>query len=81
MIILDELTNKNLANVTILLTKSEATQMLGYLENLLSDLGQNAHFHLNSDCFTKEITLARYEKDECLDRFADKYKKQILLDG
>lgn len=80
MIIFDETTNKSLENITLLLTKSEARQMVGYLEELLLNTEQIEHYHLNNDNFSKEITIACYDKKQCIDNFADKYKNLILLD-
>ena len=80
MIILDEATNKNLTNITILLTRNEASQMIGCLEDLLSEAGQNTHYHLNNDSYSKEITIASYDKIGCLDNFSEKYKKLISAD-
>ena len=80
MIILDEDTNKSLNNITILLTKNETMQMIGYLEELLLNTEQNEHYHLNNDNFTKEITMSLYDKNGCIENFNDKYKKIILAD-
>ena len=80
MIILDENTNNSLTDITILFSKNEANQLIGYLEELLSDTGKNVHYHLNNDNYSKEITIALYEKNGCLDGFAEKYKKLILLE-
>ena len=80
MIIVDELTNKSLNNITVLLENSEATQLIGYLEELLLCVSQEEHYHLNNDSFSKEITVALYSKKGNLDNLADKYKKLILED-
>ena len=80
MIVFDETTDKNLVNTTILLTKNEAIQLMGYLEDLLSNTEQNEHYHLNNDNFSKEITIALYDKKGNLDSFATKYKTLILTD-
>ena len=80
MIILDENTNISLINITILLTKNEATQMIGYLEELLSNTEQNVHYHLNNDNFSKEITIALYDKQNNSNNFAEKYKKLIFTE-
>jgi len=62
----------------MLFSKSEATQLIGYLEDLLSGTGQYAHYHLNNSNYSKEITIALYDKNGCLDNFAKKYKELIL---
>ena len=76
MIVLDEITNNSLSNITILLQKNEAIQMIGYLEDLLSNATQNEHCHLNNDNYSKEITIALYDKKR-LEGFEDKYKELI----
>ena len=78
MIIFDETSNKSLDNITLLLTKNEATQMIGYLEDLLLNTEKNEHYHLNNDSYSKEITIAFYNKVGCLDNFSSKYKNLIL---
>jgi len=79
MVIVDENTNKSLDNVTILLSATEASQMIGYLEALLSNSTstQNVHYHLNNDDYSKEITLTLYDKKESLEHFAEKYRTLI----
>jgi len=80
MIIVDETTSKSLSNATILLTEKETTQMIGYLEELLSNKKQNEHYHLNNDNFSKEITIALYDKTKNVDIFSEKYKTLILTE-
>jgi len=77
MIIFNETTKESLTNVTILLNKSEADQMQGYLEELLSNATQNAHYHLNNDDYSKEVTLTLYDKKSNLDGFSDVLKTLI----
>jgi len=78
MIIIDESTNNNLTNITILLAKNEIIQMIGYLKELLLNEENSTHYHLNNDNYSKEITLASYEKNGCLDNFSEKHKNLIL---
>ena len=73
--------NTELENITILLTESEATQMIGYLEYLISEADKKAHYHLNNDDYSKEITLALYDRDGDLEHFAQKYREAILRDS
>jgi len=80
MKIIDEMTNKSLSNITILLEKSELTQLIGYLEDLSSEVAQNEHYHLNNDDYSKEITIAVYDDKGSLEHFAEKYKKIIVSD-
>ena len=80
MKIFDEITNLSLSNVTILLKESEAIQLVGYLEELLSNDSADAHYHLDNDDYSKEITIALYNPDGNIEHFAEKYKKAILSD-
>ena len=80
MKIFNEDTNQTLSNITILLKENEIIQLMGYLEELLSNATKDAHYHLNNDDFSKEITIALYDRDGKLDHFAEKYRKAILLD-
>ena len=79
MKILDETTNKSLSNITILFERNEVIQLIGYLEQLLNST-DDEHYHLNNDDYSKEITMALYDKNGCLEHFAERYKKLILLD-
>ena len=80
MIIIDENSNQSLDNISLLFTRSEALQMLGYLEELLQRTEQNEHYHLNSDDYSKEITVLLYDRNVSKDCLADKYKKLIELE-
>jgi hypothetical protein len=76
---LDETSNQSIGNLTLLLEKAEAIQLIGYLEDLVSEESPNEHFHLNDAEYTKEITIALYE-DKRLDGFSDRYKLLITED-
>ena len=80
MKIFDEVANKSLSNITILLKRNEIIQLIGYLEELSSNATENQHYHLNDDTYFKEITIAVYDKNGKLDHFAEKYRKLILSD-
>ena len=79
MRILDEITNRSISNVTLLLEKVEAIQLIGYLEELVSSEVQNEHYHLNNADFSKEITLALYN-DTNFDCFSERYILLITKD-
>ncbi len=64
-----------LSNITVYLTPAEATQMIGYLEQLSAERGE--HFHLNDDVYQREITLTVYQ-EEHLDGYDERSKKLIL---
>ena len=80
MKIFDETTNQSISDITILLRKHEITQFIGYLECLLLDNAEGAHYHLNDDDYSKEITIALYNPNGSLDHFAEKYRKVIFED-
>ena len=80
MRILDEIANKSISNLTLLLEKAEAIQLIGYLEELVSVEGiQSDHYHLNNTDYSNEITIALYD-DSNLDNFSDRYKLLITKD-
>lgn len=64
-----------LRNITVYLTPAEATQMIGYLEQLLAEPDQH-HFHLNDDEYRREITLTVYQADD-LEHYDERSKKLI----
>ena len=78
MIILNEDTYASLANITVLLKRSEASQMISYLEELLLNNKQNKHFHLNNENYSKEITLALYDYPEDIEGFAQEIIDHVL---
>jgi len=82
MKIFDEIQNKSLSTITILLTKKEAAQLHSYLEQLIRETEPNehVHFHLENEDFSKEITIALYDKNGNLESFSERYRKLILTD-
>ncbi|MCL1999438.1 MAG: hypothetical protein FWG65_11805 [Turicibacter sp.] len=76
MIIYDEDNRRQLYNLTLLLNENEIHRMMEYLDELLLDLADDGHFHLNSADFSKEITLAVYD-DESPSEFALEYRRAI----
>jgi len=80
MRIFDEMANKSVSNLTLLLEKAEAIQLIGYLEELVSVEGiQSDHYHLNNADYSKEITIALYENGN-LDNFSERYRLLISKD-
>ena len=61
MILINAKTQEPLTDVLILLTPSEAKELLDKLENLTSEAGE--HIHINNDEFSKELTVAVYTRD------------------
>jgi hypothetical protein len=78
MRILDDKSDKKLDAVSIFLTKKEAIQLRGYLNQLLINPGLQ-HFHLPSSDFQKEITICLYTEDN-LATLDERSKKLILND-
>ena len=78
MKIVDTIKNKILDDISICLTKDEALQMIGYLENLIKN-PSHQHSHLSSEDYKKEITLWVYD-EENISKLPPKIKKLIELD-
>ena len=78
MRILDDESDKKLDNVSIFLTKEEAVQLRGYLNQLISNPALQ-HSHLSSADYKKEITVCIYKEDN-LSSFDERSKKLILHD-
>ncbi|MFT4552842.1 MAG: hypothetical protein ACI9S8_001474 [Chlamydiales bacterium] len=78
MRILDEDNDKKIDNVSIFLTRDEALQMIGYLEDLVGNPG-NHHAHLSSEDYQKEITLCVYGQQN-IESFHPRAKKLIIED-
>src|SRR5687767_10362878 len=61
MRILDEENDKSLCQVTLYLTKSEATELKYALEVLLTD-STNRHEHIPDEDYKKELTVCIYDQ-------------------
>ena len=79
MRILDDQNNKKLDRVGLYLTRDEAIQLKGYLEQLLSDPDMH-HAHLSSDDYQKDVTVSIYDQTN-LRGFDDRSKKLIREDA
>ena len=80
MRMLDEMSNRSISSLTLLLEKAEAIQLIGYLEDLVSvESIKSGHYHLNNDDYSKEITVALYDVSS-LENFSDRYKLLITKD-
>lgn len=64
MYILDDESNKKLAYITIILTKNEVQQLLGYAKQLLEKTPSSEHYHLSSEDYQKEITIFMYDPEK-----------------
>jgi hypothetical protein len=76
--ILDDESDKKLDNVSIFLTKEEAVQLRGYLNQLL-DNPKSQHSHLSSSDYQKEITICLYDEKN-LENFNQRSIKLIRED-
>jgi len=77
--ILNDESDKKLDAVSIFLTKSEAIQLRGYLNQLLEN-PKMQHSHLSSSDFQKEITICLYDEKK-LDDLHPRAKKLIIQDS
>ena len=78
MRILDDEADKKMDNVSIFLTKEEAVQLRGYLNQLL-DNPKMQHSHLSSTDYQKEITICLYNEND-LEGFSKRSIKLIKED-
>ncbi|MBP7074896.1 MAG: hypothetical protein KBA81_05870 [Rhabdochlamydiaceae bacterium] len=78
MRILNDESNEKLDNVSIFLTREEAIQFRGYLNQLLENPKLH-HSHLSSSDYKKEITICIYEEDN-ITSFNERSRKLILND-
>lgn len=63
MYILDEESNKSLENITLILTKSEIQQLIGYGKQLIENSPSSEHYHLSNENYQKEITICLYDPE------------------
>lgn len=57
--IIDYARPEPLSEITLMLKEEEVRNLIGYLEQLLANPAD--HFHLSSEDFQTEITIARYD--------------------
>jgi len=79
MIIIDNDTNKKTDNICILLKYSEAVELRDALNQLIEANDFNTHHHVNSEDFSREITIAMYNETH-LDSFNERIRKLIIED-
>lgn len=72
MRILDDESDKKLDNVSIFLTKEEAMQLRGYLNQLLDNPALQ-HAHLSNVDYQKEITVCLYDEKKL-----EKFNKRVI---
>lgn len=74
MRIIDDINNKLITSVTIMLTPNEASEMISKLKILNPDLGE--HVHINDIEYKREITLAIYT-DQNQQNFSERIREII----
>jgi len=79
MYIIDDESNKNLDCITIVLTKSEIKQVLGYAKQLLENPSSSDHYHLSNEDYQKEITFCLYDPEN-ISNFNPRIQKLIRND-
>ena len=67
-----------LDNICIYLTIAEAKAMVGYLEQLVAEPGEQ-HFHLSDDEYQREITLTVYQTSG-LEQY-DERSRRLIAEG
>jgi len=76
------LNNENegpLKDITLFLTKEEATELKDDLEKLIKNIGNNEHVHINDKEYVRELTVTLYNPNN-LNHFDERSKKLILED-
>jgi hypothetical protein len=62
---LDDISDKSLKNVLLLLTWNEAREIKDKLEELIHDYGQKGlHAHVGDDDYQHELTFSIYDKND-----------------
>ena len=79
MYILDDLTNKKLDSITLILNENEIRQLIGYAKQLLEKKSSSDHYHLSSEDYQKEITICIYNSEN-IKQFNDRIQKLIMDD-
>lgn len=79
MRIFDQKNDKALKNVTILLTREEAKQLVFSLKDIIKKNDLSEHLHVNDNDYLHEITLCLYEHEK-LDSLNERIKKLVMKD-
>jgi hypothetical protein len=80
MRIFDDISDKALLNVIIMLNLKEAIELQGAIEQLIeheNSKNQSAHFHVTDDAYDHEITVSIYN-EKTIKEFAPRIQKLIL---
>jgi len=78
MRIFDEIRDSSVERITLLLTSSEAKELLDTLQSLLAD-GEGQHGHVPSADYKKELTIAIYHTGH-IQEFDQRLQKLIQED-
>jgi len=81
MRLLDEIANKPLSNITLLLTHNEAGELRDKLDELIKNYGKGWHDHISDSDneYQREITVAIY-KDTDISEFNERIQHLIKND-
>jgi hypothetical protein len=80
MRILDQIDDKSLKDVLLLLTPDEAKELRDELERLILNKKVNDHGHINDINYSKEITISLYQ-DNLIGGFNKRIQKLITDDN
>ncbi len=79
MRLFDQEKKKSIADILLLLTSEEASELRDELERLLTESKENNHGHISDSSFTKEITISIYDANK-IEGFSHRIKKLIIED-
>jgi len=79
MRILDDITEKPLSNVTVLLTYNEARELRGRLDELIQTNDGESHCHISDNDYQHEVTIALYDEIN-ISAFNKRVQQLILND-
>ena len=80
MRLLDEITDKSLSNVTLLLTHNEARELRDKLGGLIDNFGKGWHDHISDNDYRHEITIAIYNETD-ITEFNERVQQLIKTDN
>lgn len=79
MRLLDEIKDKPLSYVTLLLTYNEAGELRNQLDRLIEHYGKIGHHHVSDNDYQREITIAIYNESD-ISEFSERIQQLIRKD-
>ncbi len=79
MRILDDDLDKKIDSVTILLTRDELQQLIGYAKQIIEN-NEIDHCHVSSSDYQKEVTICIYDAKNYIGIFSPRIEKLIIKD-